>query len=132
MTLGMSYHGFKIFYELVNAVPQWAAERAFTPWPDMETQMRAEGLPLYSLETRRPLGEFDIIDFTLQHEINYTNILNMLDLARLPLESSERPSPLPLIMVAARMCTLVTRLIAPPPRNCQWFLSQTWTLTTSK
>ncbi len=96
--LGMSYHGYRLLYERINAVEGWAAERAFTPWPDMEKAMRAAGLPLWSLETRRPLAEFDWIGLTLQHEVNYTNILTLIDLAGLPLESRERTAVFPLVV----------------------------------
>lgn len=96
--IGMSYHGFKILYERVNGQPNWAAERAFAPWPDMEQAMRREGIPLYALESKRPVADFDLIGFTLQHEVNYTNVLNMLDLAGLPVEASNRLAPFPLVI----------------------------------
>ncbi|MCE5230813.1 B12-binding domain-containing radical SAM protein, partial [bacterium] len=96
--IGMSYHGFRILYERINAHPEWAAERAFAPWPDMEKLMRARGLPLWSLETRTPLNEFDWIGFTLQHEVNLTNVLTMIDLAGLPLEAKDRKNAFPLIV----------------------------------
>lgn len=96
--IGMSYHGFKIFYERINDNPLWAAERAFAPWPDMEQAIRLEGAPLFSLESCRPLADFDLIGFTLQHEMNYTNCLNMIDLAGLPVESKERPELFPLVI----------------------------------
>ncbi|MEN6627510.1 MAG: TIGR03960 family B12-binding radical SAM protein [Candidatus Sumerlaeia bacterium] len=96
--IGMSYHGFRILYERINAREGWAAERAFAPWTDMEKLMRERGLPLWSLETRTPLREFDWIGFTLQHEVNLTNVLTMLDLAGLPLEARERTEALPLIV----------------------------------
>ncbi len=96
--IGMSYHGYRLLYERINEREGWATERAFTPWPDMEKTMREAGVPLYSLETRRELREFEWIGFTLQHEVNYTNILTMLHLAGLPLESAERKDPFPLII----------------------------------
>jgi radical SAM family uncharacterized protein/radical SAM-linked protein len=96
--IGMSYHGFRLLYERVNARPEWAAERTFTPWPDMEAAMRGAGVSLYSLETRRELREFEWVGFTLQHEVNYTNILTMLDLAGLPLHAANRTAPFPLII----------------------------------
>lgn len=96
--IGMSYHGFKILYELINAAPHFAAERTFAPWPDMEQRMRDAAIPLYALESKRPAIEFDLIGFTLQHEVNYTNVLNMIDLAGLPVESSKRSSAFPLII----------------------------------
>lgn len=96
--IGMSYHGYRLLYERLNERPGWAAERAFTPWSDMEALMREHGLPLYSLETRRALHEFDWIGFTLQHEVNFTNILTMLDLGGIPLESRDRTEPFPILI----------------------------------
>ena len=96
--IGMSYHGFRLLYERINAHDGWAAERAFTPWPDFEAQLRENGLPLYTMETHRPLAEMDWIGFTLQHESNYTNILNMIDLAGLELESEQRQNPFPILI----------------------------------
>jgi radical SAM family uncharacterized protein/radical SAM-linked protein len=96
--IGMSYHGYRLIYERINARKGWAAERAYTVWPDMEALMRERGVPLYSLEARRPLTEFHWIGFTLQHEVNFTNILTMLDLAGIPLESSERTDPFPILV----------------------------------
>ncbi|MCL5271407.1 MAG: radical SAM protein, partial [bacterium] len=96
--IGMSYHGFRILYERVNARAGWLAERAFAPWPDFEAFLRREKIPLYSLETRLTLAEFDWVGFTLQHEANLTNVLNMIDLAGLPLESAERDAPFPILI----------------------------------
>lgn len=96
--LGMSYHGYALLYERVNKNPHWAAERAFTPWPDFDALLRERGLPLYSLETRRALHEFDVVGFTLQHEVNYTNILSMIDLGGIPIDSKDRVSPWPLVI----------------------------------
>lgn len=96
--LGMSYHGYSLLYERINRNPAWAAERAFTPWPDFEALLREKQVPLYSLETRRALSEFDVVGFTLQHEVNYTNILSMLDLGGIPVDSKDRKSPWPLII----------------------------------
>ena len=97
--LGMSYHGYRLLYERINqAREDWAAERAFCPWPDFEALMRLHKVPAYSLETRRPLAEFDWIGLTLQHEVNFTNVLNLIDLAGLPLESRERTAPFPLLI----------------------------------
>lgn len=96
--LGMSYHGYNLLYERINANPHWAAERTFTPWPDFDAILRDAGLPLYSLETRRSLDEFDVVGFTLQHEVNYTNMLSMLDLGGIPVESKDRTTPFPLVL----------------------------------
>ena len=67
-TIGMSHHGLQVLYSLMNSRPDWLAERSFTPWPDMEAQLRHYQVPLYSLETYTPLGEFDVIGFSLQYE----------------------------------------------------------------
>lgn len=96
--IGMSYHGYRILYERINEHEAWAAERTFAPWTDFEVLMRREGVPLYSLETRRSLREFDWIGFTLQHESNLTNILNMIDLAGLALESKDRGDSDPILI----------------------------------
>src|SRR6267154_1884042 len=79
-TIGMSHHGLQVLYTLMNNRTDWACERAFTPWDDMERLLREAGLPLYSLETFTPLSQFDVFGFTLQYEICTSNILTMLDL----------------------------------------------------
>ncbi|MFH1867551.1 MAG: TIGR03960 family B12-binding radical SAM protein [Candidatus Omnitrophota bacterium] len=89
--IGMSNLGLKILYTLVNNREDALCERCFTPWPDMEDVMLKNEIPLFSLENRMPLGLFDIIGFSLQHELTYTNILNMLHLSGIPLESKDRP-----------------------------------------
>ena len=96
--IGMSNLGLGILYDIVNRREGMLAERVFAPWADMEAVMRAEGIPLWSLETRHPLGEFDVIGFSLSYEATYTNILNMLDLAGLPVRASERDDSHPLII----------------------------------
>ncbi len=96
--IGMSHLGIKILYSLVNARPDAWCERVFAPWVDMEERMRAEGLPLYALESGDAIKNFDLIGFTLQYELCYTNMLNMLDLAGLPVRSSDRGSLTPLVI----------------------------------
>lgn len=96
--LGMSHHGLQVLYSLMNADPQWACERAFTPWTDWEAELRENRLPLYSLETFTPLREFDLIGFSLQYEVSYTNVLTMLDLGGVPLFSTERKVTDPLVI----------------------------------
>jgi radical SAM family uncharacterized protein len=96
--LGMSNLGWAILYDLLNQREDALAERAFAPWSDMEAAMRAAGVPLYSLESKRPLAEFDIIGFSLPYETLYTNTLNLIDLAGLPLFSAERNERHPLII----------------------------------
>src|SRR6266849_3784547 len=96
--LGMSHHGLQVLYTIMNNDPQWACERAFAPWLDFEKLLRQHGLPLYSLETWTPLREFDLVGFSLQYEICYTNILTMLDLGGIPLHSKDRTLDDPLII----------------------------------
>jgi radical SAM family uncharacterized protein len=103
--VGMSNLGLAILYELLNAQPQVLAERAFAPWPDMEGALRAAGLPLFSLESRRPLAQFDLIGFSLGYELTYTNVLKVLDLARIPLLASQRGEGVPLV-IAGGSCAL--------------------------
>ena len=97
-TLGMSHLGLQILYAILNARGDVAAERAFAPWTDMENELRAAGEPLRSIETHTPLGEFDVIGFSLQHEMTYTNILTMLDLAAVPLLAAERGDNDPVVI----------------------------------
>ena len=95
--VGMSHLGLRILYHTMNKREDTYCERAFAPWPDMEKEMRDNAIPLFSLETKTPLSEFDMIGFTLQYEMSYTNILNMLDLAGLEMLSKDRKESDPLI-----------------------------------
>ncbi|HAX61103.1 MAG TPA: TIGR03960 family radical SAM protein [Elusimicrobia bacterium] len=88
--IGMSNLGMQIIYNILNKTENIVCERAFSPAADMETILRKNNLPLFSIETKTPLNEFDIIGFNIQHELCYTNILNILDLAKIPLKSKER------------------------------------------
>lgn len=94
----MSHLGLQILYGLVNEQPEYSMERVFAPWSDMEEQLRTREIPLFSLESMTPLADFDCIGFTLQYEMSYTNILNMLDLGRIPLLARERGDEYPVIM----------------------------------
>lgn len=96
--VGMCHLGLQILYSCINACDGVYCERAFAPWPDMEEKMRSLHIPLYSLETFTPLNEFDFLGFTLQYEMSYTNILNMLDLAGIPIYSKDRTEDDPLVM----------------------------------
>jgi radical SAM family uncharacterized protein len=96
--IGMSNMGIGILYDLLNREPDVLCERAYAPWEDMERLMRASGTPLWSLENRQPLAAFDIVGFTLQYELTYTNVLNMLDLGGVPVWSSERTDDHPLVI----------------------------------
>jgi len=95
--IGSSYMGYQILYDILNRIEGVQAERVFAPWPDMEQQMRQAAIPLYGLESKTALQNFDIIGFTLQHELSYTNIINMMDLAGLPPATAMRDS-FPLII----------------------------------
>ncbi len=96
--IGMSHLGLHILYNLLNKENDIYCERVFAPWIDMEDLMRKNNIPLYSLETKTPLYEFDFIGFTLQYEMSYTNILNMLDLANIPVLSKNRKEHHPFII----------------------------------
>ncbi|MFZ5631787.1 MAG: TIGR03960 family B12-binding radical SAM protein [Bacillota bacterium] len=96
--VGMSHLGLQILYHTVNRRPDTLMERVFAPWTDMEKLLREHGLPLLTLESRRPVRDFDILAFTLQYEMSFTNILNMLDLAGMPLRSSGRGPGFPLVI----------------------------------
>ena len=111
-TIGMSHHGLQVLYSLMNAKPEWACERAFVPWDDMESQLRQKQLPLFSLETFTPLSDFDVLGFSLQYEICSTNLLTMLDLAGIPLRSADRTMDHPLI-VAGGPCAQNPEPLAP-------------------
>jgi radical SAM family uncharacterized protein/radical SAM-linked protein len=102
--IGQSYLGFHILYHILSGRPGTLCERAFAPWPDMERIMRAEGIPLYSLESFLPLSAFDVIGFTLQYELHYTTVLTMLDLAGLPVRSEDRDERHPLVLGGGSCC----------------------------
>ncbi|KFO67401.1 hypothetical protein ER57_10980 [Smithella sp. SCADC] len=102
--VGMSHLGLQILYSILNEIPYVAAERCFAPWPDREKQLREGRLPLTSLERQTPLTDFDIIGFSLQYELSYTNVLNMLDLGGIPLARKERKEGHPLIIAGGPCC----------------------------
>ncbi len=103
--IGMSHLGFKILYKLLNDDPRTLAERAYAPWVDMEAQLRARGLPLVSCESARPLREFDVVGFSLQFELTYTNVLTMLDLGGIPLRADARGEDDPLVVAGGPTAT---------------------------
>src|SRR5512138_2070786 len=96
--IGVSNVGLKILYDQVNQRDDALAERAYAPWLDMEALMRDRGIPLYTLESKRALASFDLIGFTLPYETLYTNALNVLDLAGIPVRSNDRDETHPLVI----------------------------------
>ena len=102
--IGMSTLGCRILYGVMNEEPGVWCERSFAPWGDMEDEMRKAGLPLYALESGDPLDRFDIIGFSLGYEMAYSNVLNMLDLAGLPLRNADRPELAPLVVAGGTCC----------------------------
>lgn len=111
-SIGMSHHGLQVLYSLMNALPDWVCERAFTPWLDMEHELRSRQVPLYGLESFTPLANFDVLGFTLQYEISFTNVLTMLDLAGIPLHGQDRTLDHPLI-IAGGPCAQNPEPLAP-------------------
>ena len=97
--IGMSHLGTKIIYSVLNKDPRIACERAFAPWLDMESELRARGLPLVSLERQRPLAEFDVLGISLQYELTFTNVLTLLDLGGIPLRAADRAPDATLVLV---------------------------------
>lgn len=96
--VGMSHLGLQILYHVVNSREDALMERVFAPWTDMERLMREEGVPLFTLESRRPLADFDIVAFTLQYELSFSSVLNMLDLAGIPVRTADRREGMPLVI----------------------------------
>lgn len=96
--VGMSHLGLHILYELINKEEDLVCERVFSPWADMEKEMRRENLPLYTLESKEEVKNYDFLGFTLQYEMSYTNILNILDLSNIPLLSIDRTEDDPFVM----------------------------------
>jgi len=115
--IGMSHLGLKILYKIINDLPFASAERAFSPWVDLEAEMKARGALLSSLESNLPLRDFDIVGFSLQYELSYTTVLNMLDLGGIPIKSEDRDNSLsgrryPLV-IAGGPCTVNPAPMSP-------------------
>lgn len=102
--LGMSNLGLAILYDILNRSDSFLAERVYTPWPDMQHAMRDNNVPLYTLESKHPVSEFDVLAFTLPYESLYTNALTMLDLAGIPLHSDERTEEHALVIAGGHAC----------------------------
>ncbi len=110
--VGMSHLGLKILYHIINELPWGSAERAFHPWTDMEAAMRSEGETLRCLESKTPLVGFDVVGFSLQYELSYTSVLNMLDLAGIPVRNSDRKDQHP-VVIGGGPCTVNPAPMAP-------------------
>ena len=110
--IGMSNLGVRILYGLMNQMDGVWCERVFAPWGDMEAEMRREGVALYGLESGDAIADFDLIGFSLGYELSYTNVLNMLDLAGLPLRGAERGEDAPLV-IAGGTCAYNPEPLAP-------------------
>ncbi len=110
--VAMSHLGLKILYHIIDAIPDAVAERVYAPWPDMEKIMREHGLPLHTLETKKPVREYDIFGFTLQYEMCCTNVLNMLDMAGIAIWSEARTEEDPLV-IAGGPCVYNPEPLAP-------------------
>ena len=102
--IGLSNLGLSILYDIINKRPDALAERAYAPWTDMEEAMRQKGIPLFSLENRKPIKDFDLVGFSIPYETLYTNVINMLDLASIPLRSKERSEDDPIIIAGGHAC----------------------------
>ena len=102
--IGMSNIGMRILYHVMNRMPGVWCERVFAPWGDMEQEMRAAGIPLYALESGDPVSEFDVLGFSIGYEMAYPAVLNMLDLAGIPLRSADRPELVPLVFAGGTSC----------------------------
>ncbi len=96
--LGMSHMGLRILYDILNRIDGVVAERCFAPLPDFEARLRETQTPLFSLESQTPLADFDVIGFSLPYELTFTNVLNILDLAQIPLWQKDRQAHHPLIL----------------------------------
>src|SRR5512137_1904642 len=102
--IGMSNYGLRILYSIVNRLENAVCERCYAPWPDFGTALKGAGLPLYALESKRPVAEFDVLGVSLQSELGYTNLLYLLDLCKIPLRRTERDRHP--ILVAGGPCTV--------------------------
>jgi radical SAM family uncharacterized protein/radical SAM-linked protein len=103
--IGMSHLGFRILYKILNDDPRTLAERCYAPWVDLWSELRSRKLPLCSLESAQPLKDFDVVGFSLQFELTYTNVLGMLELGGIPLRSSERGEDDPLVLAGGPVAT---------------------------
>jgi len=111
--IGMSHLGLRILYKIINDIPYAAAERVFAPWNDFRNYLKANSLPLSSLESKRPLKDFDIIGFSLQYELSYTTVLDILNLGNIPFKTEERLSLNYPLVIAGGPCTVNPLPLSP-------------------
>lgn len=102
--IGMSNIGMRILYGVMNNMPGVWCERVFAPWGDMKAEMKQAGIPLYALESGDPVSEFDVVAFSIGYEMAYTTVLDMLDMAGIPLHSAERTDLTPLVIAGGTSC----------------------------
>ena len=132
--IGMSHIGLKILYEILNRRPDIAAERVYAPWPDYEAGLRGRGRTLGTLENGIPLSDLDVLGFTLQYELSYTNLVNVLSLGGIPLRAAERGPEHPVI-IGGGPCSVNPEPLAPikATNSPRWMSSVTprtaWTGT---
>ncbi len=107
--LGMSNFGLKILYKVINGHDGLMVDRTYAPATDMETLLRERNLPLWAWETRRPVKDFELIGFSLQYELTYTNVLNLLELAHIPVEAKDRTSIFLLLSAADLLPSIRSR-----------------------
>lgn len=107
--VAMSHLGLKIIYSVINKRSDALAERVYAPWVDMEALMKEKQIPLYTLESRCPVRDFDVLGFTLPYEMCYTNVLNMLHLAGIPLRTADRTEEDPLVVAGGPVYTMQNR-----------------------
>lgn len=119
--VGMSHLGMKILYAAMNQQPDMLCERAFMPWVDMMDLMKQEKVPLFTLESRSPLSAFDVVGFTLQYEMSYSNILAMLELGGIPLLRENRREEDPIVVAAGRARSI--------PNRWRILLTRSWSAT---
>jgi hypothetical protein len=122
--IGLPNAGLQILYEIVNERPDGAAERSYAPWVDLEALMRRDGIPLFSVDTHKPAGEFDVIAFNLSAELTYTNLVNCIDLAGVPIHSIRRSST---ATHSSPWAVTAPTTLNPSPSSSIW-----WSLVTGR
>lgn len=96
--IGMSHLGIQILYDMFNRREDTYCERVYSPWPDLDKIMRDENIPLFALESQQPVKDFDFLGITLQYEMCYTNVLQILELAQIPIYANERDNNMPIVI----------------------------------